>query len=509
MNIFDKIMGVIITLIISVAAFFMGVTSKEEGNPLSLYQVYLNGEDIGLIKSKETLLNLIDEEQRELKEKYDVDKVYPPSGLDIQPIVTYDFNVKDEKKIYEEIKDKEPFTISGYKVTIKYVEPERVEENYEETTSEVSDKLRDPITLNVLHKEDFENGIYDTMAAFIGKTDLDKYKNGTQSDIVDVGEKIESVRWNEDITIKEDYLSTDDYIYTNSSDISKYLLFGTLKTNSTYKVKAGEDISKVAFNNNLNVAELLIANPEFSSDKVLLTEGQEVNTTLIDPLIDVVYEVEKVEDVEVPFQTDYEDDKNAYVGNNTTIQEGVNGETRLTETIKYINGEIQGLVVTNRTEITPAVNEIVKRGTKVYSGGYVFENTGGNETWQWPTIMPYVITSRYEWRWGRMHEGIDISGTGYGSPIFAVAGGTVAAVGTTQAMGNYIIVDHHNNYYTIYMHLHAYLVSAGQEVTRGQHIGAMGNTGNSTGTHLHLGVYVGYPYRGGVSVDPCRSIYSC
>ena len=100
MNTFNRIMGVCITILISIMVFFLGVKSKVEGNPNNLYQVYLNGDNIGLIKDKEKLLDLIDKEQSEIKAKYKVDKVYPPSGLDIQSIVTYD---NDIEKFFTEL----------------------------------------------------------------------------------------------------------------------------------------------------------------------------------------------------------------------------------------------------------------------------------------------------------------------------------------------------------------------------------------------------------------------
>ena len=59
------------------------------------------------------------------------------------------------------------------------------------------------------------------------------------------------------------------------------------------------------------------------------------------------------------------------------------------------------------------------------------------------------------------------------------------------------------------MHLDAILVKQGQTVKREQKIGLLGNTGFSTGPHLHLGVFKGYPYQGGVALDPCASIFKC
>jgi len=270
---------------------------------------------------------------------------------------------------------------------------------------------------------------------------------------------------------------------------------------------------KIKIVDNLNVDEFLVANPQFSSSKVLLTAGQEVNTALISPVVNIVYEAEKIEDVEVPYETEYQEDDTIYAGTNETLQEGQNGETRVTEKIKYINGEIHGLYITNKKEIIPAVNKIVKKGTKTYSSGgsYIFyDQSLSVGEWHWPTITPYVITSHFYWRWGRMHEGIDISGCGHGSPIFSVGDGVVTEAGYGATNGYYVVVSHAQNYYTIYMHMaYAPIVSVGQTVTGGQQIGAMGNTGRSFGTHLHIGVYSGYPYRGGQVLDPCASIFSC
>ena len=509
MNTFNRIMSISVTILLSIVVFFMGVRTKVEGTPKSLYQVYLNGENIGLLENKQELLDLIDKEQTEIKNKYKVDKVYPPSGLDIQEIVTFDDTISTANIVYEKIKDKEPFTISGYQVTINYKDNKSTKNEQETDTEE----KKEPVVMNVLKKSDFEEGFYNTIAAFVGSDTLEKYKNDTQIEITDTGSNIENVYWNEDIKIKENYLSTEDYIYTNSSDISKYLLFGTLKEESKYKVKDGDSITSVAEANNLNVDEFLVANPEFTSPNVLLTQGQEVNTALINPIVNIVYEEEKIEDVEVPFETEYQDDDTKYRGTNETLQEGENGTTRVTEKIQYINGEIQGLYITNKTELTPTVNKIVKRGTKApeySSGGYEFYDVSfTNDTWSWPTITPYVITSRFAYRWGSLHKGIDISGCGYGSPVFAVGDGIVVETGYHSSMGTYVYVQHGNNYFTQYMHLAKYTVSVGQTVARGQQVGTMGNSGFSTGTHLHLGVSIGYPYQGGKFVNPCGSIFSC
>ena len=111
----------------------------------------------------------------------------------------------------------------------------------------------------------------------------------------------------------------------------------------------------------------------------------------------------------------------------------------------------------------------------------------------WPVNGP--ITSGFGWRWGRMHEGIDI-GVPCGTPIHAAASGTVIYSGWMDGYGNFVVIDHGNGLATAYGHQSAIYVSGGS-VSQGQSIGAVGSTGNSTGCHLHFEVRVN-----GTPVDP-------
>ena len=87
----------------------------------------------------------------------------------------------------------------------------------------------------------------------------------------------------------------------------------------------------------------------------------------------------------------------------------------------------------------------------------------------------------------KFHNGIDMAAPG-GSPILAAYDGTVVAAAYSNSMGNYIMIDHGDSLYTIYMHASALYVSKGQEVSKGQKIAAVGSTGRSTGNHLHFSV---------------------
>jgi murein DD-endopeptidase MepM/ murein hydrolase activator NlpD len=93
----------------------------------------------------------------------------------------------------------------------------------------------------------------------------------------------------------------------------------------------------------------------------------------------------------------------------------------------------------------------------------------------------------------KFHNGIDLAAPG-GSPILAAYSGTVVAATYSSTMGNYVMIDHGSNLYTIYMHAQTLYVSKGDTVTQGQKIAAVGTTGRSTGNHLHFSVRLNGSY---------------
>ena len=131
--------SLILTILVAIVISFLGVKLNNFSNKYyeahEVYRVYLEGKSIGLINSKKNLEKLIDKEQEKIKLQYNVDKVYIPKGLEIQKETTYSNNIKKEEDIYDVLKDKEPFTIEGYKVTIstkKIILDEQQEDKKEE-----------------------------------------------------------------------------------------------------------------------------------------------------------------------------------------------------------------------------------------------------------------------------------------------------------------------------------------------------------------------------------------
>lgn len=101
----------------------------------------------------------------------------------------------------------------------------------------------------------------------------------------------------------------------------------------------------------------------------------------------------------------------------------------------------------------------------------------------WPVGGP--VTSGFGPRWGRQHNGLDISAN-TGTTVTAAGSGTVIAAGPSGAFGNRVLVEHGNGLVTLYAHLSSISVSTGQSVSGGSALGGVGCTGSCTGPHLHF-----------------------
>ncbi len=496
MKIKEKIITSLICLIaISLFAVINGYQNVSEAD--KIYNVYLDGKAIGAITDKDALYSLIDEKQQNIKDKYNVNNVYPPSGLQIVENYAYDIKPDEINNIYKKIEDSQDFTIKGYEIKV----------------GKGSD--HDEFSLYVLDKNIFREAVKDFILAFIDEEDYQKYLNGEQEELDDIGKTYNSMTILENIVIREKYISINDKIYQNSEELAQQLLFGFNYKTKTYTVKEGDTIESISDDNSLNTQEFLVANPEYSSKDSLLTIGDTVNITLINPQISFAYNAYEMKQVEYDYETKIERDESKPSSYSEITQNGVKGLSLVTSHYTVVNGEQNtDEIIDNEKVLIAKVDQITTKGRKsVVWGWNNYTDTGTG--WRWPTSNPYAITSEFTWRWGKQHNGIDISGPGEGSKIYAANDGVVsyASSGCPDngsypnncggGYGNYVIIDHGNNIYTLYGHmLQNIRVRTGQTVSRGDVIGYMGNSGQSKGVHLHFGLSQGNPNSGGTWQNP-------
>lgn len=495
-----KIYIILIVIISCIVVYFSNLGYKHVTQPSTYYNVYLDGEIIGVINSKEKLENYIDKQNNKYKKKFRVDRVYSPNGLDIEKNVTYDGKVDDIKKVYAIIQEKRPFTISGYQFTIDNTVDKSKEntEKSEESTELEGQTGETVIKLYVVEKEIFNEAVESLYMTFAGKETYKSYKDESQTEITTVGSYLDDIYIDSDITVKNVRIPVNETIYSDYSDLAQYLLFGSDAKTSTYTVKMGDTIESVSLDNKISIEEFLLSNPTFTDESNLLFPGQQVLIGMTNPKIRVVTEESVTEDVTKKYETIIRYDSSRVKGDIEVVQNGVNGLERVSQKVKKVNGNISYVQPVSNEELKASQARIVIYGQKE------IRNVGATGSWYWPTKSGYIITSNYGWRLdpfsGRrtFHNGLDISGTGYGSPVFASNNGTVVAAGYRGDYGNYVVINHNNGYSSLYGHMSriASTTKVGVTVARGQTIGYVGSTGQSTGPHLHFEIWRGVPFTG-------------
>ena len=150
-------------------------------------------------------------------------------------------------------------------------------------------------------------------------------------------------------------------------------------------------------------------------------------------------------------------------------------------------GDIEGQI---QAQIQAAQAAAAEEAPAVPAGPVQGESSAG---FIWP--VEGTVTSPFGWRWGRMHEGIDIAAPS-GTPIQAVANGNVVLAAPTSGYGNYTCVDHGSGLASCYAHQSSFAITSGP-VSQGEVIGYVGCTGSCFGDHLHFEVRIN-----GGAVDP-------
>lgn len=547
-----KIGSYFLIIIISILIFLVGFNYKENKQPNVLYKVYLDKEYVGMIESKKELedyinnqvdtirdnikkyrlkidaietflkyenlvdlsqyndsdkinylitnkkiLNIIDSDIDSLKfyqteklynlneleieemKKYisdndiylRVDEVYIPNGIEIKKVYTYETEILTAAEAYKKIISKKAFSIAGYKFIIK------------SKNKEIKD-----IVVYTLDTQVFSKAIEDLITIFVDEKDYKNYKNDSQAEITTTGSLIEKIYIDEDITYKAINVPVDEKIYTDSNSLSAYLLYGDTYTERFVTVKPGETIESISNENQISVQEFLIFNNKYNSRDNLLVPNTEVKIATIDPKIQVVVEHYEVVDKETSYSIDEKYDENLTQGSVVVTQEGKNGLERVSQNVKSVNGNIAYVDPKGKEIIKNSIPKIISIGTKF------IPNIGSTTSWEWPTNQGYTFSSYYGYRLsvfgeGNFHSGLDIAGTGYGSPVYAANNGTIHELKDLgdYSYGKHIIINHNNGYYTVYAHLSGfnYNLSIGSSVLRGQIIGYVGSSGWATGPHLH------------------------
>ncbi len=260
----------------------------------------------------------------------------------------------------------------------------------------------------------------------------------------------------------------------------KQVLLGTNKI-VEYKVKDGDNLWDIARAVKIDMDQIVFTNPGMDPENLKIDQLLYLSKEA--PLITVLATRETTVDEKIPCPVDVRYDDKLLLGEKEVITKGVPGEKTVTYRITRENGFETGREILNQLVKSEPTTEVIVQGSIT-----MVASRGSSVRLAWPSGGS--IVSPFGMRWGRMHEGIDLDAS-YGSDVVSVAGGNVVSSGWDGGYGYQVQISHGGGLVTRYAHLSRIFVDVGDSVDRGESIGLVGSTGNSTGPHLHFETIVG------------------
>ncbi|MCH5258487.1 MAG: M23 family metallopeptidase [Lachnospiraceae bacterium] len=307
-----------------------------------------------------------------------------------------------------------------------------------------------------------------------------------EKDFSDYELGLKTLQFGDTVEVVESYLQDDEITSLEKAieEVTK-----EKEKEQIYEVVSGDTLSEIAEKNEIPLADLIAMNETIDNENSMIRVGDELIVTVPEPELSV----ERTE--EVYYEEDYEaeiiyiDNDDWYTTQTQTLQEPSAGHRRVVANVSYRNNEevVRDIL---KEEITyEAVPKIVERGTKI-PPTYIKPISGGRQSSGFGRRKaPTKGASTY-------HKGIDWA-TPVGTAVMASSAGTVAKAGWGSGYGYVVYINHADGRQTRYGHLSKVLVSPGQTVSQGQKIALSGNTGVSTGPHVHFEILIN-----GTQVNP-------
>lgn len=411
------------------------------------YQYSYNGRPLGIVKEQKDVLVILELASEELSQEYGSNiEIDPAKDITFKRVVSYGKAVDTEDDVLRRL------TYMG------------------EINASASAIIVDGETKVIVENEKIaEQVLQDIKDIFITDDESTEY---------------EYIGFVEDVKIKK--ISTKLPNISNRSAAVEKLKNGGQKA-AEYVVQEGDSMYGICEKLGVTIDELAQMNPGLTMESMLHIGDSIVIEREVPLLTLETIEVSTFAET-VPFETEYRDSNYYYKGEEVTSREGQDGRASVTARLTKHNGEVVAREDIEREVIVQPVSKVILKGTKIKPP------TVGTGSFIRPVNV--AISSRYGYRWGRMHYGDDYAAA-TGTPIKASDGGTVVTAGWYYGYGLTVIINHGDGVKTLYGHCSSLNVSVGDKVFQGQNIAAVGNTGNSYGSHCHFEIIVN-----GRHVDP-------
>ena len=365
-------------------------------------------------------------------------------------------------------------------------------DEYEVKTEINEDRVMSTLTANLTRRDvefdeiSFDAGIESVVGKDIAESELIEYM-----DFKDITQGIMNIGFAEEVEVAETYIPKSELV---DVDTALSILTEMQEVQQIYDVQPGDTLSAISNKVGISMEELVELNSEYLKDvNSTIRAGQSLIITVPEPELSVLWTRREI--VEESYEADiiYIDNDDWYTTKQVTLTEPSAGFRKIVSDVTYKNENAINRNIVKEEILLEAVAKVVERGTKVpptyikpISGGSISSGFGRRNS-------PGGIGSRN-------HQGVDFA-IPSGSTVMASSGGKVSSAGWSGGYGYCVLITHPDGSQTRYAHLSKVLVSAGQTVSQGQKIALSGNTGISTGPHLHFEIILN-----GTPVNPLNYI---
>lgn len=263
------------------------------------------------------------------------------------------------------------------------------------------------------------------------------------------------------------------------------------ETAGEYEIVAGDTLSEISIKVDIPMDRLIEMNDSLEDENTPIRVGEKLIITVPEPELSVERTEENYYEEIYDADIIYVDNDDWYTTQTKVLQQPSAGFRKVVADVSYLNDKEVSREILKEEIVMEAVPKIVERGTKI-PPTYVKPISGGRLTSRFGRrSAPTKGASTY-------HKGVDWA-TPTGTAVYASCGGTVAKAGWGSGYGYVVYINHEDGRQTRYGHLSKVLVSAGQTVKQGDKIALSGNTGVSTGPHVHFEILIN-----GTQVDPLK-----
>lgn len=350
-------------------------------------------------------------------------------------------------------------------------------------TTQIEKNVADGEKENVIANIFPEGGAYYQIKQIYYSTYVDKVNNP-----IDFG--VLNIDFDENIEIVKAYVDVDKI--ANVDDAIEAVT-KTQEKSRMYEVVSGDTLGGVAYKNDMSIEDLMALNPSrITSEDIMLRIGEELTIYSPEPELSIVRTERRYYEENYEEDVIYIDNDEWYTNHQEVVQQPQVGHRRVVADLSFRNAELVGTNILFEKVDKKAVAKIIERGTKT-PPSYIYPVSGRISSSFGKRKAPKKGASTY-------HKGIDFA-VPTGTAVMASCGGTVVRAGWGSGYGYCVYIEHPDGRVTRYGHLSKVLVKAGQSVSQGQKIALSGNTGVSTGPHLHFEILIG-----GSQVNPLNYI---